>query len=84
MKGKRMTKTIVLKCEEGNIYAEHYDENGNPDQDIIDLFGTHAIMTPYRTKKASTHAGQCEIENNILSLNPGVAVSGSYNAETVF
>jgi hypothetical protein len=83
MKGKRyMTKTIVLSSYEGNIYAEHYDENGNPDQDIIDLFGTHAIITPY--KKASTHAGQCEIENNILSLNPGVAVSGSYNAETVF
>lgn len=78
-----MTKTIVLSSYEGNIYAEHYDENGNPDQDIIDLFGTHAIMTPYRTKKASTHAGQCEIENNILSLNPGVAVRGSYK-ETVF
>lgn len=79
-----MTKTIILSQHQGNIYAEHYDENGKPEKEIIDLFGTHAIMTPWLIGKAKTEAGKCQMENFIIEHNPGVTVCGSYNAPTQF
>ena len=63
-------KTIILKlfptgdCPEGIWTAEHYVDD-EPEPYIVDLFGTHSIVTPFTYKTPGA-----TVRDKIEWLNP--------------
>ena len=39
--------TIRVELENGIWCAAHFDEQGNPQSEVVDLFGTHILPTPW-------------------------------------
>ena len=48
----------------------HWLKRGNPDPEIVELFGTHIVPTPYITADSMPRA-----KKEIEKLNPGYVVS---------
>jgi hypothetical protein len=65
-----MKPEIVLQNTAKGIVAHWYDRKGEPDQEIINLFGTHIIPTPYMNVDTMP-----EVVKIIKKLNPGYVVS---------
>lgn len=68
-------KKIMLQKTTSGIMAHWYDTAGNPDQKIIDLFGTHIIPTAYSVdiELATKEIGR---------LNPGYVLTTKNGMES--
>lgn len=68
--GDNMGKHIQLYTTNGSWVAAFMDDWGNPDKEIVALFGTHHLPTAYTSQAAFE-----TVKNALSALNPGYHVS---------
>ena len=69
-KEQEMKPEIMLQNTSKGLMAHFFDKKGNPDPDIIELFGTPILPTPYLGVDSMPEAVR-----QIKKLNPDYIVS---------